>query len=218
MNFCPPKPGSTVMTRAMSSWLAQGASSSTVVPGLMAKPTYKKTHSVSLLPNMCLRFIIHVSHPAFVFATSFPHLHAALPDLLDEVPGVGGGLYVERVLVGSCCGHGLHPLLRPRHHHVHVCNMNTVSHNTAQQPAEAFKEVGETGFYSHSIWLGMGIGGGGGGFSHQRKGPGLHTSLGTPPWGVQMWCWVQSACKGKQKQDIYTSSCGETLSSCTNSW
>lgn len=27
------------MTRAMSIWLAQGASSSTVVPGLMAKPT-----------------------------------------------------------------------------------------------------------------------------------------------------------------------------------
>lgn len=39
MNFCPPKPGSTVMTSAMSMWLAHGASSSTVVPGLMAKPT-----------------------------------------------------------------------------------------------------------------------------------------------------------------------------------
>lgn len=39
MNFCPPKPGSTVMTRAMSMWFAQGASSSTVVPGFMAKPT-----------------------------------------------------------------------------------------------------------------------------------------------------------------------------------
>lgn len=41
MNFCPPKPGSTVMTRAMSIWLAQGASSFTVVPGFMARPTCK---------------------------------------------------------------------------------------------------------------------------------------------------------------------------------
>lgn len=41
MNFCPPKPGSTVMTRAMWIWFAQGASSSTVVSGFMAKPTYR---------------------------------------------------------------------------------------------------------------------------------------------------------------------------------
>ena len=44
MNFCPPKPGSTVMTRAMSIWFAQGASSSTAVPGFMAKPTCNNNH------------------------------------------------------------------------------------------------------------------------------------------------------------------------------
>ncbi|TNN39569.1 hypothetical protein EYF80_050270 [Liparis tanakae] len=44
MNFWPPKPGSTVMTRAMSIWLAQGASSSTVVAGFMATPTCR-THT-----------------------------------------------------------------------------------------------------------------------------------------------------------------------------
>lgn len=48
-------------------------------------------------------------------------LHATLSDLLDKVAGVGCGLQVEGVLVGSSCSHRLHPLLRPGHHHVHVC-------------------------------------------------------------------------------------------------
>lgn len=39
MNFCPPNPGSTVITKAISIWLAHGAKYSTVVPGLIARPT-----------------------------------------------------------------------------------------------------------------------------------------------------------------------------------
>lgn len=46
MNFCPPNPGSTVITKAMSIWLAHGAKYSTVVPGLIAKPTYRRESQV----------------------------------------------------------------------------------------------------------------------------------------------------------------------------
>lgn len=54
-----------------------------------------------------------------------PHQHAALSDLLDEAAGVFRGLQVECVLVGSCCRHGLHPALRLRHHHMHVCGVDS---------------------------------------------------------------------------------------------
>ena len=40
MNFCPPKPGSMVITRTMSTRETKGITSSTGVPGLMPKPTY----------------------------------------------------------------------------------------------------------------------------------------------------------------------------------
>ena len=42
MNFCPPNPGSTVITKAISIWLAHGAKYSTEVPGLIARPTCNK--------------------------------------------------------------------------------------------------------------------------------------------------------------------------------
>lgn len=88
MNFCPPKPGSTVMTRAMSMWFAQGASSSTVVPGFMAKPTcrdtgsQKYTHLNPWIHQTCL----------FYYSSPFCYRHATLFNLLDEVSWVSGGL------------------------------------------------------------------------------------------------------------------------------
>ena len=109
-----------------------------------------------------------------------PHLHATLFNLLDEVTRVGGGLQVERVLAGPCCGHGLHPLLWPRHHHVHVCHTNTVTiWHTAQE-------------FNH-MW----------GASHQRTGPVPLTSWGTLPWDGRMWCWVQSAFKWDTNTNIW---------------
>ena len=39
MNFCPPKPGSMVITRTMSTRETKGTTSSTGVPGLMPIPT-----------------------------------------------------------------------------------------------------------------------------------------------------------------------------------
>ena len=39
MNFCPPKPGSMVITRIMSTRETKGTTSSTGVPGLMPIPT-----------------------------------------------------------------------------------------------------------------------------------------------------------------------------------
>ena len=39
MNFCPPKPGSMVITRTMSTRETKGTTSSTDVPGLMPIPT-----------------------------------------------------------------------------------------------------------------------------------------------------------------------------------
>lgn len=41
INVCPPNPGSTVITKAISICPAHGANSSTVVPGLIARPTWK---------------------------------------------------------------------------------------------------------------------------------------------------------------------------------
>lgn len=135
INFCPPKPGSTVITSAMSIWLAHGASSSTVVPGLMATPTWRrgteKATETALInqanqwPNVTLvMWIVIVSLIIWeAQSASRPHLHAALSDLLDQAAGVLRGLQVKGVLVGSCCRHGLHPALRLRHHHVHVCSV-----------------------------------------------------------------------------------------------
>ena len=40
MNFCPPKPGSMVITRTMSTRETKGTTSSTGVPGLMPIPTW----------------------------------------------------------------------------------------------------------------------------------------------------------------------------------
>ena len=40
MNFCPPKPGSTVITNTMSTLSTYGRTCSTGVAGLMAMPTY----------------------------------------------------------------------------------------------------------------------------------------------------------------------------------
>ena len=40
MNFCPPKPGSMVITRTMSTRETKGITSSTGVPGLMPIPTW----------------------------------------------------------------------------------------------------------------------------------------------------------------------------------
>lgn len=78
MNFCPPKPGSTVMTRAMSIWLAQGASSSTVVPGFMAKPTYN-IYTVLIwaiiikysCPSNC-KFVSDANSPHFIINITLP--------------------------------------------------------------------------------------------------------------------------------------------------
>lgn len=88
MNFCPPKPGSTVMTRAMWIWFAQGASSSTVVSGFMAKPTCRDTAC-----QKCTHLNPRI-HPTYLFYYSslFCYLHATLFNLLDEVSWVGGGL------------------------------------------------------------------------------------------------------------------------------
>ena len=41
MNFCPPKPGSMVITRTMSMRETKGTTSSTGVPGLMPIPTWE---------------------------------------------------------------------------------------------------------------------------------------------------------------------------------
>ncbi len=60
-----------------------------------------------------------VNHKNWLFCTD---LHAVLPDFLDEVTRVGRGFYMESVLIGSCCCHGLHPLLWSGYHHMHVCN------------------------------------------------------------------------------------------------
>ena len=43
MNFCPPKPGSTVITNAISINSIYGSNSSTAVAGLIPRPTYKHT-------------------------------------------------------------------------------------------------------------------------------------------------------------------------------
>ena len=40
MNFCPPKPGSMVITRTMSTRETKGTTSSTGIPGLMPIPTW----------------------------------------------------------------------------------------------------------------------------------------------------------------------------------
>lgn len=42
MNFCPPKPGSTVIISIMSTFSMNGITDSTGVLGLIAKPTYCK--------------------------------------------------------------------------------------------------------------------------------------------------------------------------------
>lgn len=121
MNFCPPKPGSTVITRATSIWLANGASCSTAVPGLMASPTCRRgERSGNALPPAARRG----PRPR-------AHLHAVLADVLNERAGAVGGLQVEGVLVGASHGHGLHPLLGPGHHHVHVCGRQAVSESPA---------------------------------------------------------------------------------------
>lgn len=40
INFCPPKPGSTVITRIISTFFTYGKTVSTEVPGRIAMPTY----------------------------------------------------------------------------------------------------------------------------------------------------------------------------------
>uniref|UniRef100_A0A0E9XCK6 Uncharacterized protein n=1 Tax=Anguilla anguilla TaxID=7936 RepID=A0A0E9XCK6_ANGAN len=49
INFWPPKPGSTVITSAMSICPAHGAISSTVVLGFMARPTFMPLCRISLI-------------------------------------------------------------------------------------------------------------------------------------------------------------------------
>lgn len=64
-------------------------------------------------------FILKTLNTIDLFYTD---LHTTLSDFLNKVARVGCSFYVKSVLICSRCGHGLHPLLRPGHHHVHVCN------------------------------------------------------------------------------------------------
>lgn len=70
--------------------------------------------------------------PTRIPAARRAHLHAVLADVLNERAGAVGGLQVEGVLVGAGHGHGLHPLLGPGHHHVHVCGRQAVRESRAE--------------------------------------------------------------------------------------
>lgn len=179
MNFCPPKPGSTVMTRAISMWFAQGASSSTVVPGFMAKPACRDintaatcTHTNPWIQTKNVYFKFTGLHSATFMPLSFISL-MRFPGLV-----VASKWKVYWLAPAAAIGF------------THCSGRDTIMCMSATHTLKKWRPLSNNKWSNYMRWV----------LSHQRMGPDQVISSGIPPWDGQMWCLAQSDFKGKQSR------------------
>ena len=104
INFWPPNPGSTVMTRAISTCPAQGASSSTVVPGLIAMPTCQNNHNI-------FTKVYTQKHTHWQKSNEYVHANSPRPNVeclanaIQSITYQGKGWRKQRLPTGFEMGH-----------------------------------------------------------------------------------------------------------------
>lgn len=191
MNFCPPKPGSTVITRAMSIWFAHGASCSTVVPGLMATPTCKTRTEKTAETLLSIRLSDTVDHYKPYHQTTRVSTGATPSPSCRSLWSPWWGCRGFPWPPGGMCTGWL--LLRP---------WASPSAPAAPPSCACLRrwQCHTVVLLNQSKW---GLLWSGDVCSHQRKGLGLFPSSDTPPWDGRMSGSVQSAFKWKHKDKTF---------------